>query len=84
MTSSGDKDLALKKSEQSKINPRNEIEFECLLHPGLQIGGPIYVDARKNERDHKSVLGKFYVTELNYSGDNFGRSYNVSGKAVEK
>lgn len=84
LSSQGDKEVAKEKLAQAQIKPRNEIEFECLIHPGIQIGSPIFIDARRSDSDHFSVVGKFYTTELNYRGDNYGGSFNLSGKAVEK
>lgn len=84
LKSQGDKEVAKEKLAKAEIQPRNEIEFECYVNPGIQVGTPIYVDARVNSDDRLSVVGKFYVNELNCVGDNFGGNFMMSGRAVEK
>lgn len=79
-----DPEVRKRKSLERSVEPLNEVDFECLINPGIQVGSPIYIDARKNENDSLSVLGKFYVTELHYNGDNFGGNFSLTGKAVEK
>ena len=80
----GDKEVAAEKAKQANVPSRNEVEFECLMNPGISIGGPIYIDARRNDSDLLSVVGKFFVTDLHYQGDNFGGNYNLSGRAYER
>lgn len=84
LNSSGDPEVQRQKSLERSVEPLNEVEFECLINPGIQVGSPICIDARKDENDSLSVLGKFYVTELHYNGDNFGGNFSLTGKAVEK
>ena len=74
------------KEEMQKppVPPKNEVDFECILHPGLHVLTPVYIDARKRKDDSVSVLGEFYVKELHYTGGNFaGTQYNVQGRAWE-
>lgn len=74
------------KEEMQKppIIPKNEVDFECILHPGLHVLTPVHIDARKRKDDHISVLGTFYIKELHYTGGNFaGTQYNVQGRAWE-
>lgn len=67
-----------------KIQSRNEVNFECIFHPGLHVLTPVYIDARKSKDDHFSVLGEFYIKELEYKGGNFaGTQYTVTGRAYE-
>lgn len=80
----GDKEVAAQKALEASVQPKNEVEFECLINPGIQVGSPIHIDARKNLQDTLAVLGKFYVTELHYTGDNFGGNFSLTGKAMEK
>ena len=80
----GDKEVAAQKALEASVQPKNEVEFECLINPGIQVGSPIHIDARKNLQDTLAVLGKFYVTELHYNGDNFGGNFSLTGKAMEK
>ena len=74
------------KEEMQKppIIPKNEVDFECILHPGLHVLTPVHIDARKRKDDHISVLGTFYIKELHYQGGNFaGTQYNCTGRAWE-
>lgn len=74
------------KEEMQKppVPPKNEVDFECILHPGLHVLTPVYIDARKRKDDHISVLGTFYIKELHYQGGNFaGTQYNCTGRAWE-
>lgn len=74
------------KEEMQKppVPPKNEVDFECILHPGLHVLTPVHIDARKRKDDHISVLGTFYIKELHYQGGNFaGTQYNCSGRAWE-
>lgn len=74
------------KEEMQKppVPPKNEVDFECILHPGLHVLTPVYIDARKRKDDSVSVLGEFYIKELHYTGGNFaGTQYNVQGRAWE-
>lgn len=74
------------KEEMQKppVPPKNEVDFECILHPGLHVLTPVYIDARKRKEDLVSVVGEFYVKELHYTGGNFaGTQYNVQGRAWE-
>ncbi len=84
LKSSGDPDVWKSKQLEASVEPLNEVDFECLINPGIQIGSPIHIDARKDGKDSLSVLGKYYVTELHYAGDNFGGNFSLTGKAVEK
>lgn len=73
-----------KLTEKPEVLPKNEVDFECILHPGLHVLTPVYIDARKRKDDSVSVLGEFYVKELHYTGGNFaGTQYNVQGRAWE-
>lgn len=84
LAASGDPEVAKQKAMESQIQPKNEVDFECIFHPGLHVLTPIYIDARKSENDHISVVGEFYVKELRYHGGNFaGSQYSVSGRAWE-
>lgn len=79
---------SLKKDEKGniiepKIDTKNEVQFTCLIDPSISIGKPIYIDARKNSNDSSAVIGRFYVTELIYTGGNYGSEYNLTGKAME-
>ena len=66
------------------IQPKNEVDFECIFHPGLHVLTPVYIDARKSEKDRFSVVGEFYIKELHYHGGNFaGSQYSISGRAWE-
>ena len=66
------------------IQPKNEVDFECIFHPGLHVLTPVYIDARKSEKDHFSVVGEFYIKELHYHGGNFaGTQYSINGRAWE-
>lgn len=77
-------EMAKDKEKEAKVQPKNEVDFECILHPGLHVLTPIYIDARKNKDDHISVLGEFYIKELHYTGGNFaGSQYNITGRAWE-
>ena len=45
---------------------------------------PVYIDARKSEKDHFSVVGEFYIKEMHYHGGNFaGTQYSINGRAWE-
>lgn len=80
----GDPEVAKEKAMQAKVQPKNEVDFECILHPGLHVLTPVHIDARKRKDDHISVLGTFYIKELKYKGGNFaGTPYNVTGRAWE-
>lgn len=80
----GDKEVAKEKAMQAQVQPKNEVDFECILHPGLHVLTPVHIDARKRKDDHISVLGTFYIKELHYQGGNFvGTQYNCTGRAWE-
>lgn len=84
LANSGDPEVAKQKAQQAKVQPKNEVNFECLMTPGLHVLTPVYIDARKSGKDDLSVFGKFYVTELHYVGGNYaGSQYNINGKAWE-
>ena len=73
-----------KEMQKPPVPPKNEVDFECILHPGLHVLTPVYIDARKRKDDGVSVLGEFYIKELHYTGGNFaGTQYNVQGRAWE-
>ena len=73
-----------KEMQKPPVPPKNEVDFECILHPGLHVLTPVYIDARKRNDDSVSVLGEFYIKELHYTGGNFaGTQYNVQGRAWE-
>ena len=70
--------------QKPPVLPKNEVDFECILHPGLHVLTPVYIDARKRKDDSVSVIGEFYIKELHYTGGNFaGTQYNVQGRAWE-
>lgn len=73
-----------KVDNEAKVQARNIVEFNCIVNPSIEVGKPVYIDARISEKDHRSVLGKFYVTDLHYQGDNFGGQYQINGRAEEK
>lgn len=80
----GDPEVAKEKAQQAQVQPKNEVDFECILHPGLHVLTPVHIDARKRKDDHISVVGTFYIKELHYQGGNFaGTQYNVTGRAWE-
>ena len=84
LAASGDPEVAMQKAQEAAIQPKNEVDFECIFHPGLHVLTPVYIDARKSEKDHVSVLGEFYVKELHYHGGNFaGSQYGINGRAWE-
>lgn len=84
LANSGDPEVAKPKAREAKIQPKNEVDFECIFHPGLHVLTPIHIDARKSENDHVSVVGEFFIKELHYHGGNFaGSQYSVSGRAWE-
>lgn len=84
LANSGDPEVAKQKAMEAKIQPKNEVDFECIFHPGLHVLTPIHIDARKSENDHVSVVGEFFIKELHYHGGNFaGSQYSVSGRAWE-
>lgn len=71
-------------TKKPTVQPKNEVDFECILHPGLHVLTPVHIDARKRKDDHISVLGTFYIKELHYQGGNFaGTQYNCTGRAWE-
>lgn len=73
-----------KLTKKPAIQPKNEVDFECILHPGLHVLTPVHIDARKRKDDHISVVGTFYIKELKYQGGNFaGTQYNCTGRAWE-
>ena len=81
---SGDPEVAKQKALEAQIQPKNEVDFECIFHPGLHVLTPVYIDARKSEKDHFSVVGEFYIKELHYHGGNFaGTQYSINGRAWE-
>ena len=82
LAASGDPEVA--KQKEAQIQPKNEVDFECIFHPGLHVLTPVYIDARKSEKDHFSVVGEFYIKELHYHGGNFaGTQYSITGRAWE-
>lgn len=84
LAASGDPEVAKQKALQAQVQPKNEVDFECILHPGLHVLTPIHIDARKRKDDHISVLGTFYIKELHYTGGNFaGTQYNITGRGWE-
>lgn len=84
LANSGDPEVAKQKAKEAQIQPKNEVDFECIFHPGLHVLTPVYIDARKSEKDHVSVVGEFYIKELHYHGGNFaGTQYNCTGRAWE-
>lgn len=68
----------------SQVQPKNAVEFCSIINPAIEVGKPIFVDSRKSENDSRSVVGRFYVTELHLQGDNFGGRFEITGKAEEK
>lgn len=80
----GDTEVAKEKARQASVQARNEVSFTALIIPSLQIGSPVNIDARINHDDHIGVVGKFYIQELTYNGDNYGNQFQVQGKAIEK
>jgi hypothetical protein len=72
-----------KEKEEAKVQPRNEVSFRALMVPSLHVGDPVYIDSRRDNEDKISVLGKFWVEELNYNGNNYGGDFNIEGKAAE-
>ena len=84
LANSGDPEVAKQKALEAQIQPKNEVDFECIFHPGLHVLTPVYIDARKSKDDHVSVVGEFYIKELHYHGGNFaGTQYSISGRAWE-
>lgn len=84
LANSGDPEVAKQKALEAQIQPKNEVDFECIFHPGLHVLTPVYIDARKSEKDHFSVVGEFYIKELHYHGGNFaGTQYSINGRAWE-
>ena len=84
LAASGDPEVAKQKAQEAEIQPKNEVDFECIFHPGLHVLTPVYIDARKSENDRFSVVGEFYIKELHYQGGNFaGSQYSVNGRAWE-
>ena len=84
LANSGDPEVAKQKAKEAQIQPKNEVDFECIFHPGLHVLTPVYIDARKSEKDHFSVVGEFYIKELHYHGGNFaGTQYSINGRAWE-
>ncbi len=84
LANSGDPEVAKQKAKEAQIQPKNEVDFECIFHPGLHVLTPVYIDARKSENDHVSVVGEFYIKELHYHGGNFaGTQYSINGRAWE-
>ena len=74
----------LQKLLKPPVQNKYEVDFECILHPGLHVLTPVHIDARKRKDDHISVLGTFYIKELHYQGGNFaGTQYNCTGRAWE-
>lgn len=73
-----------KLTEKRTVQPRNEVDFECLMNPALHVLTKVYIDARRRDDDHFSVLGEFYIKELHYNGGNFnGSDYKITGRAFE-
>lgn len=62
---------------------RDVVEFEALLHPGLCVGKPVHIDARRSRTDTRNVCGKYWVKELRYTGDNYGGDFKVEGVAED-
>lgn len=69
-------------AEQPELT-RDTVEFEALLHPGLCVGKPVYIDARRTSTDSRNVCGKYWITGLEYRGDNYGGDFGVSGTAED-
>lgn len=75
------------KKKTTKAIPKSgkaSVSFESILNPALSVGLPIYIDARRNSSDHLSVLGKFWIKELEFKGSNYGNEFSASGKAEER
>lgn len=84
LAASGDPEVAKQKAQQAQVQPKNEVDFECILHPGLHVLTQVHIDARKRKDDRISVLGTFYIKELHYTGGNFaGTQYNITGRVWE-
>ena len=84
LANSGDPEVAKQKALEAQIQPKNEVDFECIFHPGLHVLTPVYIDARKSEKVHFSVVGEFYIKEMHYHGGNFaGTQYSINGRAWE-
>lgn len=66
-----------------KIKTKNTVNFECIMNPGLRVGNPVLIDARRRPDDSYGVLGTFYVQSLRYTGNNYGTDFKVSGTAEE-
>lgn len=76
--------LKEKKDAEAKVQPKNVVEFTSVINPAIEIGKPIYIDARRSDDDHRSVLGKYWVTDMSIKGDNFGGQFQINGRAEEK
>ena len=70
--------------KEPKVDTPNEVQFESLIHPGVNINAPVYIDARRNADDHISVVGRFYPTQIRYTGSNYGSDFKMTVTAVEK
>lgn len=70
---------------EPKVDTKNVVQFTALIDPSIAVGKPVYIDARKNGTDNvtTSVVGRFYVRELQYNGSNYGTDCNVTGVAWE-
>lgn len=69
---------------KENVKPKNEVDFKCLMNPALHVLTPVFIDARRNENDHFSVVGEFQVKELHFTGGNFaGSDFTVQGRAFE-
>lgn len=79
-----DDKVILQQAIEKVIPPKNEVEFECLINPQIHVGQPVDIDARINKDDLNAVNGKFYVTDIHITGDNFGNQFMMSCAAEEK
>ena len=84
LSSSGDSEVAKKNADEEKIPQVNEVEFECLIHPEINVNAPVKVDARISDDDKESVYGKFWPQSINYKGDNYGGKFSMRVVAMEK